>query len=188
MHNATLDLLHTLIAGLTFSNGALDGASIPSQPDCNQISPISGIGDSQPSIVVANPFGTHRETKPILLHHSEAASLVQLGISSMPVVSKPTPVKTSSLLTCRHLSRRRNNLSARKPPPISDVPKVPFFCSHDEIPRARKGHSWIIARDNPKAWMTNPTQLLSPTNNADTMSPVNSEGTSRISPGNGNFC
>lgn len=63
--------------------------------------------------------------------------------------------------------------------------QVPFFYAHDEFPRAAKGHYWVIARESPKAWVSNPTLVSSPIYNMETTSPVNSDGASEISPGNG---
>lgn len=62
---------------------------------------------------VVNPFGTlaAMPQTSIVCHGS---TVIQYGISSMPVADNPVPAIVSSLLTSRHLSKRQFKLQARK--------------------------------------------------------------------------
>lgn len=60
---------------------------------------------------VVNPFGTlaAMPQTSIVRHRS---TVIQYGISSMPVADNPVPAIVSSLLTSRHLSKRQFKLQA----------------------------------------------------------------------------
>jgi nuclear pore complex protein Nup98-Nup96 len=75
---------------------------------------------------VTNPFGTLPALPQISIAQGGNSPSIQYGISSMPVVDKPAPVRVSPLLTSRHLLQRRVRLPTRKYRPSDDGPKVCF--------------------------------------------------------------
>ncbi|XP_052204257.1 nuclear pore complex protein NUP98B-like isoform X2 [Diospyros lotus] len=78
----------------------------------------------------------------------------------MPVSDKPAAVgRGSSLLTLRHLSRRRIMLPVRNYDAKSDGPKVPFFSS-DEMAAAPKADALLVPRENPRALVILPDERL----------------------------
>ncbi|KAJ6293367.1 hypothetical protein OIU78_025359 [Salix suchowensis] len=91
-----------------------------------QLSTTQSAAAIQP-VPVTNPFGTLPAMPQMSIGRAGTTPSVQYGISSMPVIEKPSPVRVSSLLTSRHLSQRRIRLPARKYYPKHDGPKVPFF-------------------------------------------------------------
>ncbi|GAA0164130.1 transporter [Lithospermum erythrorhizon] len=105
---------------------------------------------------VMNPFGTLPAMPQMSIGRTGASSSVQYGISSLPVVDKPVPVRISSLLTSRHLTQRRIRLPARKHQSKSDGPKVPFFGDEEETPSAPKADALFIPRENPRALVVRP--------------------------------
>ncbi|XAR52774.1 hypothetical protein NMG60_11021026 [Bertholletia excelsa] len=104
-------------------------------------------------------FGVLPAMSQLSISLSGSTPTTRCGISSMPVSYKPaSPVRLSSYLTCRHVSQRRTRLPARKYDPKSDGPKVPFFGDGKEGCRAPKVDSPPVPRDNPRAWLFNPTE------------------------------
>ncbi|XP_015574478.1 nuclear pore complex protein NUP98A isoform X1 [Ricinus communis] len=107
---------------------------------------------------VTNPFGTLPAMPQMSIGRAGTTPSVQYGISSLPVVDKPAPVRISSLLTSRHLSQRRIRLPARKYNPKHDGPKVPFFCDEEETTGRPKADALFIPRENPRALVIRPTE------------------------------
>ncbi|KAJ4869265.1 Nuclear pore complex protein NUP98A [Raphanus sativus] len=113
-------------------------------------------------VVVTNPFGTLPAMPQISINQSGNSSSIQYGISSLPVVDKPVPVRVSSLLTSRHLLQRRVRLPARKYRPGDNGPKVPFFIDDEETPSSTpKADALFIPRENPRALVIRPAQQWS---------------------------
>ncbi|KAJ0235870.1 Nuclear pore complex protein NUP98A [Hirschfeldia incana] len=113
-------------------------------------------------VAVTNPFGTLPAMPQISINQSGNSSSIQYGISSLPVVDKPAPVRVSSLLTSRHLLQRRVRLPARKYRPGDNGPKVPFFADDEETPSSTpKADALFIPRENPRALVIRPAQQWS---------------------------
>ncbi|RID57304.1 hypothetical protein BRARA_F00687 [Brassica rapa] len=93
-------------------------------------------------VPVTNPFGTLPAMPQISINQSGTSPSIQYGISSMPVVDKPVPVRISSLLTSRHLLQRRARLPARKYRPGDN-------------------DALFIPRENPRALVIRPVQQWS---------------------------
>uniref|UniRef100_A0A6N2NJ00 Uncharacterized protein n=1 Tax=Salix viminalis TaxID=40686 RepID=A0A6N2NJ00_SALVM len=74
-------------------------------------------------VPATNPFGTLPAMPQVSFGRAGTTPSVQYGISTMPVVEKPSPVRISSLLPSRHLSHRRIRLPMRKYYPKHDGPK-----------------------------------------------------------------
>ncbi|XP_058202494.1 nuclear pore complex protein NUP98A isoform X2 [Rhododendron vialii] len=123
------------------------------------------------ALPVNNPFGTLPAMPQMSIGRSGTAPSIQYGISSLPVVDKPAPVRISSLLTSRHLSQRRIRLPARKYHPQNDGPKVPFFSDDEETPSTPKADALFIPRENPRALVIRPLEQWPPRKNADKSSP-----------------
>lgn len=121
---------------------------------------------------VNNPFGTLPAMPQMSIGRSGTAPSIQYGISSLPVVDKPAPVRISSLLTSRHLSQRRIRLPARKYHPRNDGPKVPFFSDDEETPSTPKADALFIPRENPRALVIRPLEQWPPRKNVDKSSPL----------------
>ncbi|KAF8108064.1 hypothetical protein N665_0115s0073 [Sinapis alba] len=116
-------------------------------------------------VAVTNPFGTLPAMPQISINQSGNSPSIQYGISSMPVVDKPFPVRVSSLLTSRHLLQRRVRLPARKYRPGDNGPKVPFFTDDEETPSSTpKADALFIPRENPRALVIRPAQQWSSRN------------------------
>ncbi|XP_056174189.1 nuclear pore complex protein NUP98A isoform X2 [Syzygium oleosum] len=109
-------------------------------------------------VPATNPFGTLPAMPQVSIGRTGTSSSIQYGISSMPVVEKPAPVRISSLLTSRHLSQRRIRLPVRKYHPKSDAPKVPFFSEDEETPSTPKADALFIPRENPRALVIRPSE------------------------------
>ncbi|XP_009596897.1 nuclear pore complex protein NUP98A isoform X1 [Nicotiana tomentosiformis] len=124
--------------------------SLFSQPSANQSSVVA-----QPA-VVTNPFGTLPAMPQMSIGRTGTSSSIQYGISSLPVVDKPVPVRISSLLTSRHLSQRRVRLPARKYHPKTEGAKVPFFSDDEETPSTPKADALFVPRENPRALVIRP--------------------------------
>lgn len=124
--------------------------SLFSQPPAIQSSVVA-----QPAIVT-NPFGTLPAMPQMSIGRTGTSSSIQYGISSLPVVDKPVPVRISSLLTSRHLSQRRVRLPARKYHPKTEGTKVPFFSDDDETPSTPKADALFVPRENPRALVIRP--------------------------------
>ncbi|CAN6884552.1 unnamed protein product [Brassica oleracea] len=113
-------------------------------------------------VAVTNPFGTLPAMPQISINRSGTSPSIQYGISSMPVVDKPVPVRISSLLTSRHLLQRRARLPARKYRPGDNGPKVPFFADDEENSSSTpKADALFIPRENPRALVIRPVQQWS---------------------------
>ncbi|KAL0794592.1 hypothetical protein Bca101_065969 [Brassica carinata] len=113
-------------------------------------------------VTVTNPFGTLPAMPQISINQSGTSPSIQYGISSMPVVDKPVPVRISSLLTSRHLLQRRARLPARKYRPGDNGPKVPFFADDEENSSSTpKADALFIPRENPRALVIRPVQQWS---------------------------
>lgn len=110
---------------------------------------------AQPA-VVTNPFGTLPAMPQMSIGRTGTTSSIQYGISSLPVVDKPVPVRISSLLTSRHLSQRRVRLPARKYHPKTEGSKVPFFSDDEETPSTPKADALFVPRENPRALVIRP--------------------------------
>ncbi|XP_062074758.1 nuclear pore complex protein NUP98A isoform X2 [Humulus lupulus] len=115
----------------------------------------SAIVQSAPT---SNPFGTLPALPQMSIGHGGTSPSVQYGISSMPVLDKPAPVRISSLLTTRHLSQRRIRLPARKYHPKIDGLKVPFFSDDEETVSTPKADALFVPRDNPRALVIRPAE------------------------------
>ncbi|XP_074311218.1 nuclear pore complex protein NUP98A-like isoform X3 [Silene latifolia] len=118
----------------------------------------SGIQNSTPQqpIAITNPFGTLPAMPHMSIGNTGTSPSIQYGISSMPVVDKPTPVRVSSLLTSRHTSQRRIRLPARKYHPKNDGSRVAFFSEEDEAPSTPKADALFIPRENPRSLIIRP--------------------------------
>ncbi|XP_076951128.1 nuclear pore complex protein NUP98A-like [Bidens hawaiensis] len=106
---------------------------------------------------ITNPFGTLPAMPQMSIGRVENAPSIQYGISSLPVVDKPAPVRMSSVLTSRHLSQRRIRLPARKYLPRNDSSKVSFF-SDEETISTPKADALFIPRENPRALVIRPME------------------------------
>ncbi|XP_057773616.1 nuclear pore complex protein NUP98A [Salvia miltiorrhiza] len=107
---------------------------------------------------MTNPFGTLPTMPQVSIGRTGTSPSVQYGISSLPVVEKPVPVRISSLLTSRHLSQRRIKLPVRKYHPKSNGPKVPFFNDDEETASTPKADAQFVPRENPRALVIRPLE------------------------------
>ncbi|XP_042020495.1 nuclear pore complex protein NUP98A-like [Salvia splendens] len=107
---------------------------------------------------ITNPFGTLPTMPQVSIGRAGISSSLQYGISSLPVVEKPVPVRISSLLTSRHLSQRRVKLPVRKYHPKSNWPKVPFFNDDEETASTPKADALFVPRENPRALVIRPLE------------------------------
>ncbi|XP_047968287.1 nuclear pore complex protein NUP98A-like isoform X2 [Salvia hispanica] len=107
---------------------------------------------------ITNPFGTLPTMPQVSIGRAGISPSVQYGISSLPVVEKPVPVRISSLLTSRHLSQRRVKLPVRKYHPKSNGPKVPFFNDDEETASTPKADALFVPRENPRALVIRPLE------------------------------
>ncbi|KAJ6724196.1 NUCLEOPORIN NUP100/NSP100-RELATED [Salix viminalis] len=137
-----------------------------------QLSTTQSAAAIQP-VPVTNPFGTLPAMPQMSIGRAGTTPSVQYGISSMPVIEKPSPVRVSSLLTSRHLSQRRIRLPARKYYPKHDGPKVPFFSDEEETPSTPKADALFIPRENPRALVIRPMDQWPSRASAEKASPVN---------------
>ncbi|XP_065858400.1 nuclear pore complex protein NUP98A [Euphorbia lathyris] len=156
--------------GLSFSNfgqsqpagtsGFTSSTSLFGPNPYAQLSTAQGNVAVQP-VPVTNPFGTLPAMPQMSIGRAGATPSVQYGISNLPVVDKPPPVRISSLLTSRHLSQRRIKLPARKYNPKHDGPRVPFFSDEEETTGAPKADALFVPRENPRALVIRPTEQWS---------------------------
>ncbi|BBN00670.1 nuclear pore complex protein Nup98-Nup96 [Marchantia polymorpha subsp. ruderalis] len=112
---------------------------------------------------VTNPFGTLPAMPQMSIGRSAGSGpSVQYGISSMPVSDKPTQVRTTSLLTPRHITQRSKiRMHARRYHPKKDSPKVSFFSDGEETPSTPKADVLFVPRENPRAlFIRQPEQTL----------------------------
>ncbi|XP_027367826.1 nuclear pore complex protein NUP98A isoform X1 [Abrus precatorius] len=118
---------------------------------------------TQSSVVVqaapnTNPFGTLPALPQMSIGRVGTTPSIQYGISSMPALDKPAPVRISSLLTSRHLSQRRIKFPVRKYHTKKDGPKVPFFSDDEDTPTTPKADALFIPRENPRALIICPME------------------------------
>ncbi|XP_059440722.1 nuclear pore complex protein NUP98A [Corylus avellana] len=136
--------------------GGMPGILGQTQSNIGQLSAPQSSAVVQP-VPATNPFGTLPAMPQMSIGRVGTSPSIQYGISTLPVVDKPAPVRISSLLTSRHLSQRRMRLPARKYHTKNDGPKVPFF-SDDEEPSTPKADALFIPRENPRALVIRPTE------------------------------
>ncbi|XP_059662088.1 nuclear pore complex protein NUP98A isoform X2 [Cornus florida] len=139
------------------TSGFAGMSSIFGQNTFGQSSATQNAAVAQP-VPATNPFGTLPAMPQMSIGRAGSAPSIQYGISSLPVVDKPAPVRISTLLTSRHLSQRRIRLPARKYHPKSDGPKVPFFSDEEETPSTPKADALFIPRENPRALVIRPLE------------------------------
>lgn len=151
--------------------------SIFGQNTFGQLPATQGTLVAQP-VPVSNPFGTLPAMPQMSIGRAGTSASVQYGISSMPVVDKPAPVRISPLVTSRHLSQRRIRLPARKYHPKNDGPMVPFFSDDEETPSTPKADALFIPRENPRALVIRPVEQWPSRANAEKQSPVKDSSTS----------
>ncbi|CAI9759304.1 unnamed protein product [Fraxinus pennsylvanica] len=129
------------------------------------------------SAPATNPFGTLPAMPQISIGRTGTSPSIQYGISSLPVVDKPVPIRISSLLTSRHLSQRRSRLPARKYHPKNDGPKVPFFSDDEETPSTPKADALYIPRENPRALIIRPLEQWPSRSSAERTTPSKPKST-----------
>ncbi|CAI9118402.1 OLC1v1019969C3 [Oldenlandia corymbosa var. corymbosa] len=104
---------------------------------------------------VANPFGEKSTVRTT--NNSQISSIsVHGGISSM-TSEKPTSVKRVSMLSARNLTLSRTKLSFQKYKPKDDGQKVPFY--EEKSFSSGKVSISLNPRQNPRAWVLNPSTL-----------------------------
>ncbi|XP_057463018.1 nuclear pore complex protein NUP98A-like isoform X2 [Actinidia eriantha] len=150
-------------------------SSIFGQNTFGQLSASQSSSVAQP-LPVTNPFGTLPAMPQMSIGRSGTAPSIQYGISSLPVVDKPAPVRISSLLTSRHLSQRWIRLPARKYHPKNDGSKVPFFSDDEETPSTPKADA--LPRENPRALVIRPLEQWPPRTNVEKPSTLKDTSTS----------
>ncbi|KAL4353472.1 hypothetical protein GQ457_06G038330 [Hibiscus cannabinus] len=133
------------------------GLSIFGQSNIGLSSATQNAAVAQP-LTITNPYGALPAMPQMSIGWTGVAPSVQYGISSMPVVDKPAPVRISPLLTSRYLSQRRIRLPARKYRPDKDSPKVPFFSDDEETPNMPKADAVFFPRENPRSLVILPTE------------------------------
>ncbi|KAK9926468.1 hypothetical protein M0R45_023697 [Rubus argutus] len=143
------------------------GQSTFGQPSAAQVSAAV-----QQPVPATNPFGTLPAMPQMSIGRGGTAPSIQYGISSMPVVDKPAPVRVTSILTPRHLSQRRIRLPARKYNPKNDSLKVPFFSDDEETPSTPKGDVIFHPRENPRALVIRPKEQWPLRASAEKASPL----------------
>ncbi|KAJ9173822.1 hypothetical protein P3X46_016921 [Hevea brasiliensis] len=158
------------------TSGFAGSSSIFGQSTFGQLSTTQSSVALQPA-PVTNPFGTLPAMPQMSIGRAGTTPSVQYGISSMPVVDKPAPVRISSLLTARHLSQRRIRLPARKYNHKHDGPKVPFFSDEEETTSTPKADALFIPRENPRALVIHPTDQWPLRANAEKASPLKDAST-----------
>eukprot|EP01018_Ginkgo_biloba_P034071 Gb_06450 [translate_table: standard] len=132
-------------------------------------------------VPVKNPFGTLQTMPQVSIDRNIGTTTIQYGISSMPVIDKPIQVRTTSLLTPRHVTQRsRTRMQARRYNSKNDSPKISFFSDTQEAPTSPK-ESLFIPRDNPRdIFVQKPDQspsIQAMPNTKEMPSPVNDNGT-----------
>ncbi|KAL3499136.1 hypothetical protein ACH5RR_038229 [Cinchona calisaya] len=147
----------TLSAGTSGFGGT---SNIFGQSTFGQSSPIQSSMVAQAALT--NPFGTLPAIPQVSIGRTGTSPSIQYGISSLPVIDKPAPVRISSILTSRHLSQSRIRLPARKYHPRTDGPKVPFFSDDEETRSTPKADALFIPRENPRALVIRPVEQRQP--------------------------
>ena len=128
-------------------------------------------------VPATNPFGTLPAMPQMSIGRGGTAPSIQYGISSMPVVDKPAPIKVSYLLTSRHLSQRRVRLPARKYNPKNDDPRFPFFIDDEETDSTPKADALFLPRENPRALVIRPKEQWPQRVGAEKASPLKDTST-----------
>ncbi|KAE8681365.1 Nuclear pore complex protein NUP98B [Hibiscus syriacus] len=137
-----------------------------------------GLSSATPSAAVVqsgtiiNPYGTLPAMPQMSIGRAGSAPSVQYGISSMPVVHKPPPVRISPLLTSRYHSQRRISFPARKYHPNSNNPKVSFFNDDEDTPSTPKADAVFIPRENPRALVIRPIESWPSRTSSEKASPL----------------
>ncbi|KAL8196324.1 hypothetical protein R6Q57_025324 [Mikania cordata] len=144
--------------GFGFGAPAGGTSSIFGQSNFGQPSAVPALAQPQS---VTNPFGTLPAMPQMSIGRVGNAPSIQYGISSLPVVDKPAPMRILSVLTSRHLSQRRMRLPARKYHPKNEGPKVSFFSDEEETTSTPKADALFIPRENPRALVIRPVELWS---------------------------
>ncbi|TYJ07637.1 hypothetical protein E1A91_A11G019000v1 [Gossypium mustelinum] len=152
------------------------GSSIFGQSNIGLSSTTQSAAVAHPS-TITNPYGTLPAMPQISIGRTGAAPSVQYGISSMPVVDKPAPVRILPLLTSRYLSQRRIRLPTRKYHPNNDSPKIPFFSDNEETPCVPKADAVFIPRENPRSLVIRPTKSWPSRASAEKASPLKDAST-----------
>ncbi|KAL3499127.1 hypothetical protein ACH5RR_041859 [Cinchona calisaya] len=155
----------TSLAGTTSGTSNIFGQSTFGQSSAIQ---SSVVGQPSPT----NPFGTLPAMPQMSIGRTGTSPSIQYGISSLPAVDKPAPVRISSILTSRHLSQRRIRLPARKYYPKPDGPKVPFYNDDDETPSTPKADALFIPRENPRALVIRPVEQRQPRRSIENSTPT----------------
>ncbi|KAF2298073.1 hypothetical protein GH714_011107 [Hevea brasiliensis] len=153
------------------TSGFAGSSSIFGQSTFGQLSTTQSSVALQPA-PVTNPFGTLPAMPQMSIGRAGTTPSVQYGISSMPVVDKPAPVRISSLLTARHLSQRRIRLPARKYNHKHDGPS-----DEEETTSTPKADALFIPRENPRALVIHPTDQWPLRANAEKASPLKDAST-----------
>ncbi|PPR95463.1 hypothetical protein GOBAR_AA25220 [Gossypium barbadense] len=152
------------------------GSSIFGQSNIGLSSTTQSAAVAHPS-TITNSYGTLPAMPQISIGRTGAAPSVQYGISSMPVVDKPAPVRILPLLTSRYLSQRRIRLPTRKYHPNNDSPKIPFFSDNEETPCVPKADAVFIPRENPRSLVIRPTKSWPSRASAEKASPLKDAST-----------
>ncbi|KAI5075360.1 hypothetical protein GOP47_0009436 [Adiantum capillus-veneris] len=139
-----------------------------SQPQANSFGATPTLGGGltsfaqQPSVPVpvTNPFGTLPALPQMSIGRSAGMGpSVQYGISSLPVSERPAQVRSTSLLTPRHITRSRFRMQARRYHPNKDSPKLSFFSDGEEGSSTPKADALFVPRENPRALFIRPQPL-----------------------------
>ncbi|XP_010511021.1 PREDICTED: nuclear pore complex protein NUP98B-like [Camelina sativa] len=156
------------------TTGVTGGTGTFSQSNFKQVPAFGNSAIMQPT-PVTNPFGTLPALPQVSIGQGGNSPSIQYGISSMPVVDKPAPVRVSPLLTSRHLLQRRVRLPTRKYRPGDDGPKVPFF-SDEENSSTPKADALFIPRENPRALFIRPVERVKSEHPKDGPAPLQENG------------
>ncbi|KAH7293405.1 hypothetical protein KP509_28G024900 [Ceratopteris richardii] len=128
-------------------------------------SPSNSFIQQSVPVPVTNPFGNLPALPQMSIGRSAGTGpSVQYGISSLPVSEKPIQVRSTSLLTPRHLTQRsRLRMQARRHHPNKEIPKVSFF-SDGEEGSSPKADALFVPRENPRALFIRPQSENPPSN------------------------
>ncbi|XP_022873753.1 nuclear pore complex protein NUP98A-like isoform X2 [Olea europaea var. sylvestris] len=166
--------LQTASANVFGGTSSIFGHGTVGQPSGTQSSAVAQ------SALATNPFGTLPAMPQISIGRTDTSPSIQYGISSLPVVDKPVPIRISSFLTSRHLSHRCIRLPARKYHPKNDGPKVPFFSDDEETPSTPKADALYIPRENPRSLEIRPLEQISSRASSEKRSPSNPKATTPV--------
>ncbi|CAH8256461.1 unnamed protein product [Arabidopsis lyrata] len=158
-----------------FGQTQIGGMGTFSQGNFKQVPAMGNSAVMQPT-PVTNPFGTLPALPQISIAQGGNSPSIQYGISSMPVVDKPAPVRVLPLLTSRHFLQRRVRLPTRKYRPGDDGPKVPFFSDEEENSSTPKADAFFIPRENPRALFIRPVERVKSERPKDSPTPLQENG------------